>query len=160
MCQVPGASIHRLSTWMGIKEFGHRWHPTRKQLLNSRQVTLNPLAFFFEFYIYESVVRYKTPSLTGVENKINEGKDNQSINQSINQSSINQSINQSISQSIMLNWLVKYRRKTRWKGKGEGGGIKHWNRICLNIVDDQTNLNIAGFKSGRRVQVDLWICTF
>ena len=63
----------------------------KKQLLNSRQVTLNPLAFLFEFYIYESVVQYKTPSLTGVENKINEGKDNQSINQSsINQSSINQ----------------------------------------------------------------------
>ena len=38
MCQVPGASIHRLSTWKGIKESGHRWHPNIKILLLLCQV--------------------------------------------------------------------------------------------------------------------------
>ena len=89
----------------------------RKQLLNSRQVTLNPLAFLFEFYIYESVVQYKTPSLTGVENKINEGKDNQSINQS----SINhQSINQSVDHVKLTGQISNENEK---KGK-RGGGDK------------------------------------
>ena len=71
------------------------------------QVTLNPLTFLFELYIYESNSAVQDlPSLTEVENKIDEGKDNQTIHQTINQSN---RITISIDESI--NWYMKMRMR-------------------------------------------------
>ena len=85
MCQVPGASIHRLSTWVSIKKFRASLVSNKKQVLMLCQVRLSRFEFLFDQSIKQSVKQPEDQS--------------QSINQPTNEST-NQPTNQPSNHNI------------------------------------------------------------